>query len=95
LELGKTWIIKKSKSQRVSLFQFPFLRHFHSYQPVSRPRAVAVRRSFPAIVARGLADARAQREPEITLSGALLSEPGDLDDYPAKLKAAEIIGFLR
>ena len=31
----------------------------------------------------------------MALSGAAFSEPGDLGDLPARLKAAEILGFLR
>ena len=54
-----------------------------------------MKRRFPAVFARGLADAQAQREPEMALSCPFLSEPGDLGDEPAGLKGAEILGFLR
>jgi hypothetical protein len=53
-----------------------------------------VRRRFSAVFARGLADTQAQREPETALSGPFFSEPGDLGDLPARLKAAQNLGFL-
>jgi hypothetical protein len=74
--------------------EFPFLRHFPSLQTVSRPWAVAVRRRFSGVLARGLAEARAERRPETALFGALLSEAGDLVDLAAGLKAAENLGLL-
>jgi hypothetical protein len=70
-------------------------RHLRGPRFVSPPEGCAVRRRFSAGLARGLADPRAERRPETALSGAIFSEPGDLGDLPARLKAAEILGLLR
>ncbi|MCL4854711.1 MAG: hypothetical protein KJZ78_25400, partial [Bryobacteraceae bacterium] len=70
-------------------------RHLNAPRIVSLPVGWGVRRRFSVVCARGLADAEAERRPRTALSGAFLSEPGDLEDLPARLKAAEILRFLR
>lgn len=85
----------KSKPTERVVRRFRFLRHFHLHQPVSLPGGHAVRHSCSVDLAGPLADAGPARGLEFVLSGALLSEPGDLHDYPARLKAAIILEILR
>ena len=75
--------------------RFSSPRHFRTPRIVSPPERCAEGRRFSVGFARGLAEAPAEQGPEPALSGPGFSEPGDLADLPARLKAAEILGFLR